>query len=74
MPQLIQPSKLVTKEIITKDGECIIHLTLDLNINVNSAGVAVTGASKPVEDTEDKVEWVVPQFTSGQKVSFGKKK
>ncbi len=77
MPQLIQAPKKVfskeiitTKEIVTKEGECKIHVTLDLNINLTSSGVEVNG--KPVKE-EDKVEWAVPEFSSGQKVKFGKK-
>jgi len=75
MPQLFQPTKVVTKEIVTKDGECHIHITLDLNININAAGGVGVDASvgKKEKNDDEEVQWVVPQFTSGQKVKFGKK-
>jgi hypothetical protein len=74
MPQLIQPNKVITREIVTKDGECTIHITLDLNINVNSSGVEVSvGKATQEKNDDDEVQWAVPQFTSGQKVKFGKK-
>lgn len=77
MPQLFQP-RVVSKEVITKDGECNIHITLDLNININAQGgvsveAAANGQPKKEKNDDDEVQWQVPTFTSGQKVKFGKK-
>ena len=75
MPRIIKPEKLKT-EIITKNGECKIELTL--NININSEGVGVTANGKKAKDKkyidegEDKVNWAIPEFDS-EKINFGKK-
>jgi len=60
MVDLIKPRVSVT----TKEGECQIHITLDLNININ-------GEAKL--ENKESAEWVIPNFNSGEKVSFGKK-
>lgn len=73
MPQLLQPSK-----IITKDGEFVVHLLIDLNINVNTSGPGVTIATKKAgspeerEKEKEEQEWVVPTFGPAPKVKFGK--
>lgn len=75
MAQLIKPAT----KIITKDGECEITISIELNINLNSAGIATVEAqSKTVETKaiEEKApeqdEWVMPDFSMLQKVQFGK--
>lgn len=68
-----KPDKVKTN-IITKNGECKIELTL--NININSDGVSVNAEGKKkkyVDDTEDKVNWAIPEFDS-KKIDFGKNK
>ena len=63
MGQLIQAQK-----VIVKDGELIVHLTIDLNINLGSIGDLVPNLVKP----ELKTEFVVPTFESAEKIKFGK--
>lgn len=70
MPQLLQPSK-----IITKDGEFVVHLLIDLNINVNTSGTGVTVDTKQQagnSEIKEEPEWVVPTFGPAPKVKFGK--
>jgi len=71
MVQLLQPQQV---KIVTKDGECKISLTIDLNINLNQIeGLVKQGIKKEYEpDDEDKVNFVIPDFGSGAKVDFGK--
>lgn len=67
MVELIRPQM----KVVTKDGECQIHITLDLNININGTNVKVEENKKLVE--QDETEWAIPTFDSGEKVKFGKK-
>lgn len=68
MVQRYEPVKVTT---ITKDGECKVLITLELNINVNNGTVSTQLISEQTK-TEDKVEYPVPKFTSDVKVKFGK--
>lgn len=63
---------------VTKDGECHLTITLELNINLGTNGEV--GASlqalsdkKPeaVEKDEDPL-FTIPDFVGGLKVNFGK--
>lgn len=70
MAQLVRQAK-----VVTKDGECQVAITLDLNININSNGSITANADiaevKKIE--EEKSPWLVPEFSSGKKISnFGK--
>lgn len=61
--------------VVTKDGECHLTITLELNINLNSDGVtaSVQSVKSPnMEDDDDKVIFEVPDFTSGNTIDFGK--
>ena len=77
MVRILRPEKVKTK-IVTKNGECKIELTL--NININSEGVTVNAKTtaaeekkkKYIDDGEDKVNWAIPEFDS-KKIDFGKK-
>lgn len=68
MGDLIRAPKV---HVVTKDGQCDIHITLDLNINVN--GLAGTKPVDKIEDSEEKTDWVIPTFKPAEKVKFGKK-
>jgi len=75
MPQRIQPTHT---KVITKDGECVINLTLDININLNSAGLSINGivsAHNKEEVNNEQVSWAIPEFKNeaGTKLKFGKK-
>jgi hypothetical protein len=72
MPQLIKPG---TVKIMTQDGEVQVSITLELNINLNSAGLQVTAAAqeiKPKEEEKKFTEWAIPDFGS-TKIDFGKR-
>ncbi len=75
MPDYISPSNV---SIVTKDGECTLHITLDININLNQTGGLEVGprreSPKTIEENEEeKTVWAIPEFKSGEKVKFGKK-
>lgn len=75
MVRILRPEKVKTK-IITKDGECKIELTLNININadgvsVNAEGVSVKKDNKYIDKEEDKINWAIPEFDS-KKIDFGK--
>ena len=75
MPELIRPTKV---NVVTKEGECQLNITIDLNINLNTGVVDInsTKADKieKEQEEEDKTIWAIPNFKSGDKVRFGKKK
>jgi len=74
MVRIIKPEKLKTT-VVTKEGECKIELTL--NININAEGVNVTAGGKKgkkkkyIDEGEDKVNWAIPEFDN-KKIDFGK--
>lgn len=72
MGNLIRP---VQTKVVTKDGELVIHMTLDLNINLTTGNLSVTAspsAPKAVEEKED-TQWEIPDFTvPDTKLNFGK--
>jgi hypothetical protein len=75
MPQLIRPTETTTTIINkTKNGECQVKITLDLNINLNSDGVvASVSAGKSGQKQEDEnVAWEIGDFSPKKKVKFGK--
>jgi hypothetical protein len=62
MPQLI-PGKIVVKE----NGE--LHISIDLNININGTPVPV---KEIVREEEPELE--IPAFNPAPKIKFGKEK
>lgn len=73
MGDLIRPTKV---HVITKEGECQLNITIDLNINLNTGTVELQSGktNKIVEEEEEKTIWAIPTFESKDKVKFGKKK
>ncbi len=79
MVNLIKPYQT---KIVTKNGECQVSITLDLNINLNSDGLVLgvsakdAKAKKKQQEEDDTVNWdaAIPDFSSGGKIDFGKKK
>ena len=67
--------------VITKEGECHLTITLDLNLNITSDGLVTATAkqnkiNKYVDNSDDdEVHFTVPDFKSekGKKLDFGKK-
>jgi hypothetical protein len=71
MPELITPTKVT---VITKDGECQIHITLDINVNLNGiSGVSSPQIKDKIKEEEEKTIWAIPEFKAQEKVKFGKK-
>ena len=72
MGNLIRPGQT---RVITKDGELVIHMTLDLNINLTTGNLSVTAspsAPKAAEEKED-THWEIPDFAvPDTKLNFGK--
>lgn len=77
MPQVIKPVKT---QVITKDGQCAVDISIELTININSDGLHVSataspGVMQPVVTEHKKDEetlWAIPEFGSPNKVKFGK--
>jgi hypothetical protein len=76
MPQRIIPNKVVT---MTKDGECHVIITLDLNININTSGQLqvdnLQAEAFPVAaEVNESANWVVPDFgpSNSNILEFGK--
>jgi hypothetical protein len=74
-------AKIISPQIITKDGECKIQLTIDLNININqpNAPIEAVFSTQNVEKKEIKKEvkeedennWIIPDFGNLKKIDFG---
>lgn len=76
MPQVIKPVKT---QVVTKEGECAVDISIELTININSDGLQVSatatpsGASRPVEEEDDNTLWAIPEFGGGgNDLKFGK--
>jgi hypothetical protein len=68
MPALIKPHEV---KVTTKDGEVQVAITLDLNINLNAAGLHVT--AKVAGEQKEETQWEIPDFEPSPKINFGKK-
>lgn len=82
MPSVIRPSDM---QIVTKDGECHLTITLELNINLNTGNVDLSAQSNSNKITkeetssiqelesgdDDKVKWVIPSFETERIEGFG---
>lgn len=75
MAQKLTPTKVVT---VTKDGECHLVITLELNINLNSTGSDGNSVSASIQShdkaevDDDNIEFTIPDFSSGTTLRFGK--
>ena len=73
MAQLIKPQNV---KVVTKEGELLISLQLDININLNQSGSFVSTAQDvskiKVANKDDEVEWAIPEFKPSEKIKFGK--
>ena len=58
-----------------KNGEVLVQLVIDLNINLNDlSGKSNISISKEqiTDKNEEEPKWEVPTFTSAPKIKFGK--
>jgi len=69
-------------KILTKDGECTLNITLDVNINftggignfVNQNSPQNTIINSDNKNSEEKTMWEIPDFksTKASNINFGK--
>lgn len=65
-------------KVVTKNGEIKIHLSIDLNVNMNGEFNNFNNTKKNCESTilkaeEEKTIWEIPDFSPVKnKVNFGK--
>jgi hypothetical protein len=65
MPQILRPQ---STKVITKNGECLVSISLELTINLNSDGVKLS-----VKESEsDEQGMPIQDFASKKKIKFGK--
>ncbi len=73
MSHRIVPSNVL---MITKDGECKLNVTIDLNINLNNGTVGIAAVAPQVrEETQQEDSlWEIPDFgdDAGILPNFGK--
>ena len=69
MPHLIKETK-----VEVKNGELIVSINLDLNINLNSGNITIETPKKEElkEEEEENTKWLIPDFKGIGKVNFGK--
>ena len=78
MAQLIKANDV---KVITKDGECKLSISIDLNVNLNTSGITVGVQNAKVDQNVNQINkeekestmWEIPDFTPMPKVNFGKK-
>lgn len=77
MAQLVKPGEV---KVVSRDGELIISLQIDLNINLNQTGsIVVEGGVQAKsqnfaknETKEEDGSWLIPDFKPAEKIKFGK--
>lgn len=77
MAQLIKPTEISVK---TVNGEVLLNIKLDININLSQNGtsqssIPETKVEGRLEEKkkEDATLWEIPDFTSVPKIKFGSK-
>ena len=77
MAQLIKPTEVSIK---TVNGEVLLNIKLDININLTQNNIMPDGVSEnKVENKleekkkEEKSLWEIPDFVSVPKIKFGSK-
>jgi hypothetical protein len=74
MPNLIKQGEA---RVVTKNGEVFVNIALELTIKLDGSNLQVgtvanqTSQSGITQQQEEKVNWEIPDFTSG-KINFGK--
>ena len=76
MPNVVRGSQvtkeIVTKKVVTKNGEVKLDINLHLDININAEGVKVSASTlKAQQADDDEINWAIPDF-GGEKLQFGK--
>lgn len=68
MVQVYSSPTVVTVQ--PKEGE--LQIKLDITINLNHDGTLATAEIKSVEKKQEKVDLMIPDFSAGTKLNFGK--
>lgn len=73
MPNLIKQGEA---RVVTKNGEVFVNIALELTIKLDGSNLQVSAMSggddsKPSLNKQEKVNWEIPDFSSG-KIDFGK--
>lgn len=70
---MAQQIKLQNVNVVSKDGECNLNISLELNINLTTDQIYAqnTNIKEEKKSDDDKVDWVIPDFTC-EKVKLGK--
>ena len=75
MGSLIKPGEI---KIVTQNNELLVNIALESNIkldgNITNLNISseVPGNNDKVNTDNEKVSWAIPDFTSGNKINFGK--
>lgn len=74
MPQIVKPQTQTKIKVVPKDGE--LEITLNINISVDGV-VSATAEGAEVKSVKEETQEceaspLIPDFTSGIKLSFGK--
>jgi hypothetical protein len=73
MPYLIKQGDT---KIITKEGEIFVNIALELNIKLDGQNLQIglnpNSQSTKQNVNEEKVNWEIPDFSSSNKINFGK--
>ena len=74
MASIIRPSET---RVVTKDGECHVSIALEITIKLDGDGIvlaanAQSAEQKKQQEEDDKVNFAIPDFSSTQKLKFGK--
>lgn len=71
MAQLIKTQDV---KVISKEGECKIQISLDINLNLNSEAPTISVQNIETKKIQKEEEvWTIPEFTPSPRVNFGKK-
>lgn len=69
---MAQQIKLQNVNVVSKDGECNLNISLELNINLTTDQIYAQNTNiKDEGKSDDKVDWMIPDFTC-EKVKLGK--
>lgn len=71
MAQIKRKPQITTK-VVTKDGECDVNISLDININLNTDDLVVKVTADKNQEEDEHSSFVVPEFKT-EKIKFGQK-
>lgn len=78
MPNLIKQGEA---RVITKNGEVFVNISLELTIKLDGTNFQALASGFPggssregsvAEPQQEKVNWEIPDFSSSNKIQFGK--